>query len=580
MYTPLGKESLLGEFKYKAFISYSHKDKYWALWLHRRLETYTFPQHTIGKQTAFGPVPKNLKPIFRDRDELAAADDLGKKIESALSQSENLIIICSPAAAASHWVNQEILYFKRHNRGAKIFSIIIEGESFAMGLSGQEAKECLPPALRFQIDEAGDLTNTPAEPLAADLRPLGDGKRLGLLKLISGIAGLGLDDLVQRDLQRARRRVTAITAGAISAVLVMGSLTWFALDARQEAETRRAEAEGLIEFMLTDLRGKLEPVGRLDVLGDVASQALGYYEKQDATKDGCNSISSIARAHYLKARIHVSREELETAKAESDKALFSMQENLQKCSTEPRFIINYIHAQQWIAQTKLKELDAVINEGAISTDDSRIIEILSILNTAKATISKLEVIPDTQLNYAIILADAELLIGGLYSRLEDTQKAKLSIDNAFSVLQRYRPVAPVATEFSKLSAVGKRDIRKKYADVLSWRSEISEDQNRIQDAIKINREAAVLYSLLAEGREGFSEDWNAKFLVIGGEYSYARLQYRQNKYRIAFDILDQISYDMKLLLLNDPTNNEWKAFDERITRTKSKIKPKLTNEGN
>ena len=295
------------EFKYKAFISYSHKDKHWARWLHRRLEAYAFPTHAIGQRTDFGPVPKNLKPIFRDRDELAAAGDLGEKIEDALSQSENLIIICSNAAATSHWVNQEILYFKKHNRGAKIFSVIVEGEPFTTGMPGRAAEECLPPALRFQVDEAGELTDTPAEPLAADLRPQGDGKRLGLLKLISGMAGLGLDDLVQRDLQRARRRVTAITVGAISAMLVMGSLTWLALDARQEAETRRAEAEArtesaeeLIEFMVTDLKEKLEPVGRLEALKVVGEQASQYYDQYPLTAHDDDALGRRARVfHYL-----------------------------------------------------------------------------------------------------------------------------------------------------------------------------------------------------------------------------------------------------------------------------------------
>ena len=50
-----------------------------------------------------------------------------------------------------------------------------------------------------------------------------------------------------------------------------------AVAARAEAEERHSQAEGLIEFMLGDLRGKLEPVGRLDVLDDVGEKALEYY---------------------------------------------------------------------------------------------------------------------------------------------------------------------------------------------------------------------------------------------------------------------------------------------------------------
>jgi eukaryotic-like serine/threonine-protein kinase len=51
--------------------------------------------------TARGPVPKRLTPIFRDREELASATDLGTVINEALRQSACQIVICSPSAARS-----------------------------------------------------------------------------------------------------------------------------------------------------------------------------------------------------------------------------------------------------------------------------------------------------------------------------------------------------------------------------------------------------------------------------------------------------------------------------------------------
>jgi eukaryotic-like serine/threonine-protein kinase len=43
------------------------------------------------------------------------------------------------------------------------------------------------------------------------------------------------------------------------------------------AEARQGQAEELIGFMLGDLRGKLIPIGRLDVLNDVGTAALAYF---------------------------------------------------------------------------------------------------------------------------------------------------------------------------------------------------------------------------------------------------------------------------------------------------------------
>jgi hypothetical protein len=69
------------------------------------------PRRLVGQQTAHGPVPARLAPVFRDRDELATATNLGATLTRALEQSACQIVICSPAAARSRWVREEILAF-------------------------------------------------------------------------------------------------------------------------------------------------------------------------------------------------------------------------------------------------------------------------------------------------------------------------------------------------------------------------------------------------------------------------------------------------------------------------------------
>ncbi|HVE72073.1 MAG TPA: serine/threonine-protein kinase [Thermoanaerobaculia bacterium] len=55
-----------------------------------------------------------------------------------------------------------------------------------------------------------------------------------------------------------------------------------AVAARADAEHRRDQADELIEFMIGDLRNKLEPVGRLDILDDVGNRTLAYIDSLDA----------------------------------------------------------------------------------------------------------------------------------------------------------------------------------------------------------------------------------------------------------------------------------------------------------
>ena len=95
-----GKDS---EYRYWAFISYSQKDRRWAEWLHRRLETYRVPKLTTASLKESDAIPARLFPVFRDRDELPVSADLGAQLRDARKRSRNLVVVCSPHAASSRW---------------------------------------------------------------------------------------------------------------------------------------------------------------------------------------------------------------------------------------------------------------------------------------------------------------------------------------------------------------------------------------------------------------------------------------------------------------------------------------------
>ena len=138
--------------KYRAFISYSHRDEKWAAWLHSALETYRVPKALVGQTTPFGVVPARLAPIFRDRDELASATDLGQLLTQALRDSACQIVICSPAAALSRWVTEEVLTFKRLGRSDRVLCLIVDGEPYTGA-----ADEAFPKAVRFKVGADGQF---------------------------------------------------------------------------------------------------------------------------------------------------------------------------------------------------------------------------------------------------------------------------------------------------------------------------------------------------------------------------------------------------------------------------------------
>jgi tetratricopeptide (TPR) repeat protein len=229
----------VGRQGYRAFLAYSHRDGRRAKRLHRALESHRIDKDLVGRETPAGPVPTTLRPIFRDREDFAAGHSLTEQSLAALRASRFLIVMCSPAAANSHYVNEEVRQFKAMGRADAIIPVIVDGEP------GDAERECFPPALRFEVDADGNVTDRPTEVLAADVREAGDGWGLALAKVVAALLGLGTDEVYRRS-ERERRRQQRIRSGfaaAVLLILVFGGV--FAWQNHQKQQTL-AEIEALV----------------------------------------------------------------------------------------------------------------------------------------------------------------------------------------------------------------------------------------------------------------------------------------------------------------------------------------------
>ena len=256
----------MAELSYRAYISYSHKDEAWAAWLHRALESYRVPRHLVGKQTSVGEVPARIRPVFRDRDDLSSATDLGSTVQQALMDSENLIVVCSPHAAASHWVKEEILEFARLGRTDRIFCIIVGGEPAADG----SVSNCFSTAL-------ADIGLQ--EPLAADVRKWADGKHIAKLKLIAGLLGIRLDELRQRDLQRRRKRQVMIGLGIIAGLALAVTTVLSQISEQQEREKAEQLATSIV-----DLGEQVQSEANLETRAAISALASKHFESLNLEK--------------------------------------------------------------------------------------------------------------------------------------------------------------------------------------------------------------------------------------------------------------------------------------------------------
>ena len=312
--------------QFRAFISYSHADTRFAVGLHRQLEAWRLPDSS------------KLAPIFIDRAELAAGPHLPAQVREALSRSAALVVVASPAARASRWVAQEIALFRVLHPERPVLTALIEGNP----------DEAFP----LPLTEHGGLS---FEPLAADFRKGHDGRRLGLLKIVAGLSGLPLDRLAQRDAQIRQRRVMAVTAGAVILSIVLGALLVVAVRARAEAERQRGEAEGMVEFMLTDLRDRLKGAGSLKAMSAVNQRALGYYTAQDLSALPDASLDRRARVLHAMGEDDEKLGNFPAALSKYREAHRSTAAVLARHPRDPDAIFAHAQSEFWVGEAAWRE---------------------------------------------------------------------------------------------------------------------------------------------------------------------------------------------------------------------------------
>ena len=179
---------------FNAFISYRHcePDATVAGHIQKQLERYHIPK-AIQKATGI----KKIDRIFRDKEELPLSSNLGDDIESALHNSDFLIVICSPRLMESVWCQREIALFLQDHPIERVLTVLVEGEP----------QDVVPEILR-----------TDREPLSCDYRmSLRKAKEIELPRLAAAILGCRYDDLRQRQRQYKARRRTAFLSAALVA---------------------------------------------------------------------------------------------------------------------------------------------------------------------------------------------------------------------------------------------------------------------------------------------------------------------------------------------------------------------------
>jgi tetratricopeptide (TPR) repeat protein len=520
---------MTSDFKYYAFISYSHADERWSRWLHNALETYRIPRRLVGRKTVHGRVPARLAPVFRDRDELTGAADLSSTVTAALAASQHLIVICSPAAARSRWVDEEVRTFKRMGRSDRILTLVVGGEPNASARPGEEQQECFAASLRFEIAPDGRLSTRPAEPVAADLRPGKDGKTNAKLKLIAGLLGIGLDELKQREHRRQHKRLLLITVGSVAGMVMTGALAVTAWIARQDAMRNRDQAEDLIGFMLGDFREQLEPLGKLELLKNVGDKAMAYFSS--LTERDITDESLLRRAEALRqiGDVRLSLGEFGPALAAFQESLTLSQALSNRSPGNEDWLFALGNASFWVGYTHWQKGNL----------DAAVAPMTAYLDAAERLVQ----LDPKNRKWQLELAYAYGNLGSLAFAGDDSEEAIRRYEAARNIVEALLDVAP--TDFELLSA---------RIEFYSWLASIREGRGELQSARDLHARTLQLTTELLASKP---DDRRIQREEVLRQVYYGRVLLLMGDLEDAMRVSNEALHGSRALATLDPGNALW-----------------------
>ncbi|MGW6153696.1 TIR domain-containing protein [Streptomyces sp. NPDC055144] len=225
------------ELGYGAFLSYSgDRDRQWLPHLQRAIERQSRPWYK----------PPRIR-VFLDDSGVSIGPWLWGKIEAGLSRSEWLVVMASPEAKASAWVDREIEWWLKNRSVDNILLVVSAGKlawDEQRGDWNPELSTALPTRLsgRFEQQPVWKSVDLHRPDNSAEPRPDIDNVAVGIASVVRGLPE---DDLKSEGMRDTRRnlRTARITAAILGFLLLLTStVSVIALVQRAEATRQRDHA--------------------------------------------------------------------------------------------------------------------------------------------------------------------------------------------------------------------------------------------------------------------------------------------------------------------------------------------------
>ncbi len=300
--------------------------------------------------------------------------------------------------------------------------------------------------------------------------------------------------------------------------------------ARDLANTRRGQAEGLIDFMLGDLRGKLAPIGRLEILDEVGDQAMAYFAAIPEQEFTDQELISRSQALYQIGEVRLNVGNAGEAIAAFRESLRLAKELSARNPADAERLFGLSQSHFWVGYAAWRGGDL---EGAEA-------EFQAYLQAAERLVER----DEANLDYRMELAYAHSNIGSVREARGDLEEA--------------------VEAYSRTLAV-KVDLVQRSPDNLDWLGELAETHNTL----------AVAYQKLGRYSRALEEhhrEYELKTEVLKRDPTHAYWRYRLAMAHDFMGRLQRIMGDVEGALRNqeaataildslvayDPANTEWR----------------------
>ncbi|MDX1631880.1 MAG: serine/threonine-protein kinase [Thermoanaerobaculia bacterium] len=343
--------------------------------------------------------------------------------------------------------------------------------------------------------------------------------------------------------EKPRRRVRkGLVAGALIVLTFLsGLLAWQVHRARVEAERAErawAEAEGLTAFMLEDLLERLRPLGRLDLLDQVADEARRYYqevplEMRSAERNyrHCLALRTIGQVLELEGH-------WEEAEESYRRVLALARELVAEDPADPRYVRNL--GKTWDDLGDVLQMQGRLEEAESAFQES--------LRLAR----RLEQLQPAELSSREVLADAWDDLGGLYQEAGQPGRAMEAYREALAASRTLVAEEPGDTAYrSTLARSFHRlgTIREEEGDLL-------EAEAAFEEALSLDRE------IVADD----PQDTGHRMHLSQALFDLARVRTALGDERSAERLLGEAVEIGRGLLELDPANARWRSSLGRIYR--------------